>query len=236
MACSDTLCQYQSLTNRLRNCPPHSLKIPSQLPHNSLRTPSTIPSTIPSEFHQKSPRGLFRNPIKIHSTFTSITFPSKSQRVPLKNPVHFPHNPNNIPSKFHQHPINIQTNTSAFLQMSFIIAAQFPHKSSGKIPAQFPEIPKHSIKIPSRLKTFWRVYLKVPQRAELVDCVGPKLLNKVISECPKSLNSFLVCPRHFLTNLPQRVSQLSACSQSMPATFRESHLKISQLTSCHMHI
>ena len=215
--------------------PQNSFTSPSQFPQNSLNNSLNNSLGIPSKITARPFSKSHQNSLHVHLNHISFKIPARSPQKSSTLPSQSQQHSIKIPSKPHQHPINIQTNTSAFLQMSFIIAAQFPHKSSGKIPAQFPEIPKHS-KIPSTLKTFWRVYLKVPQRAELVDCVGPKLLNKVISECPKSLNSFLVCPRHFLTNLPQRVSQLSACSQSMPATFRESHLKISQLTSCHMHI
>ena len=132
MACSNTLCQYQSLTKRLRNCPPHSLKIPSQFPHNSFRTPSTIPSTIPSEFHQKSRKAFFEIPSQFpprspqaHFLQNPSAFPSRIQYTSLTIPTTFHQNSIKTPSTSHQH-----TNKHLSIPaMFFIIAAQFSHKS-----------------------------------------------------------------------------------------------------------
>ena len=153
--------------------PQNSFTTPSQFPQNSLNNSLNNSLGIPSKITARPFSKSHQNSLHVHLNHISFKIPPRSPQKSSTLPSQSQQHSIKIPSKPHQHPINIQTNTSAFLQMSFIIAAQFPHKSSGKMPAQFPEIPKHSIKIPSTLKTFWRVYLKVPQRAELVDC-GPK--------------------------------------------------------------
>ena len=141
MACSDTLCQYQSLTNRLRNCPPHSIKIPSQFPHNSLRTPPTIPSTIPSEFQIFDREAFFEIPSK---------FPPRSpQSHFLQNPSAFPskiqHTSLTIPTAFHQNSIETPSTSHQHTNKNLSIPANVLHKCRA-IPAQ---VLQHPLKITS---------------------------------------------------------------------------------------
>ena len=143
MACSDTLCQYQSLTNRLRNCPPHFLKIPEF---------QKITARPFSKSHQNS--------LHVHLNHISFKIPARSPQKSSTLPSQSQQHSIKIPSKPQQHPINIHSNTSAFLQMSFIIAAQVPHKSCNilskspqfpfELSARFPPNSLKSLNIPSR--------------------------------------------------------------------------------------
>ena len=141
MACSDTLCQYQSLTNRLRNCPPHSLKFL----HNSL----TIPSELPQQFPQQFPRNSIKNHCEAFFEIPSKFTPRSPQSHFLQNPSAFPskiqHTSLTIPTTFHQNSIKTPSTSHQHTNKHLSIPANVFHNCRA-IPTQ---VLQHPLKITS---------------------------------------------------------------------------------------
>ena len=123
MACSDTLCQYQSLTNRSEI----ALPIPSTFLHNSL----TIPSELPQQFPQQFPRNSIKNHREAFFEIPSKFPPRSPQSHFLQNPSASPskiqHTSLTIPTTFHQNSIKTPSTSHQHTNKHLSIPANVLH-------------------------------------------------------------------------------------------------------------